>query len=59
MRMRRNAAFCLALWAALTAGFTSIAAFAAHADEPVKARARRTTRGRRPKFRKAKPPTPC
>ncbi len=35
MRMRRNAAFCLALWAALTAGSPLVAPAAAHADEPV------------------------
>ena len=37
MRMRRNAAFCLTLWAALTAASTLVATAAAHADEPVKA----------------------
>lgn len=39
MRMRRNAAFCLAFWAALAAGFSPIIARAADADEPVKAAA--------------------
>ena len=37
MRMRRKAALCLTLWAALTVGSTLVSTAAAHADEPVKA----------------------